>query len=76
LVYFGGFKNHIGLYAMPAAVEAFKQELSMYELSKGTIRLPQDKPLPVKLIRDMVKFRVAQNKEKAALKSKVKKSKT
>jgi uncharacterized protein YdhG (YjbR/CyaY superfamily) len=75
LVYFGGFKNHIGLYALPVAIEAFKKELSAYELSKGTIRLPQDKPLPAKLITEMIKFRVAQNEEKAAAKAKTKKAK-
>lgn len=75
LLYFGGFKNHIGLYAMPATIEMFKKELSAYELSKGTIRLPQDKPLPTKLITEMVKFRVKQNEEKTAAKAKTPKAK-
>lgn len=70
LVYFGNTKHHFGLYAMPTSVEAFKDVLAGYDLSKGTIRLPHDKPLPLKLIKDIVKFRIAQNEEKAALKAK------
>lgn len=75
LVYFANLKSHFGLYAMPATIEAFKNELAAYETSKGTIRLPHDKPLPVKLITDMIKFRVKQNEEKAAQKPNAKKAK-
>lgn len=73
LAYFANFKNHFSLFAMPAAVEIFKKELAQYETSKGTIRLPHDKPLPVKLISDIIRFRVHQNEEKAALKRRAKK---
>jgi len=73
LAYFANFRNHYSLFAMPAAVAVFKDELAGYETSKGTIRLPHDKPLPVKLISDIIKFRVKQNEEKAALKAKAKK---
>ena len=68
LVYFACFKNHFGFFPMPAAIAAFKEKLSAYELAKGTVRFPHNVPLPVKLIADIVKFRVRQNEEKAALK--------
>jgi uncharacterized protein YdhG (YjbR/CyaY superfamily) len=65
LVYFAAFPNHIGFY--PGGVVAvFKEDLGKFKTSKGTIQLPLDKPLPVTLIRKIVKYRVAQNLAKAA----------
>lgn len=68
LVYFAGYKNHIGFYAAPTGHEKFKKELSVYKSGKGSVQFPLDKPLPLKLISRIVKFRVAQNEEKAASK--------
>lgn len=73
LVYFAAFKDHIGFYAMPSGNEAFRRELSKYDGSKGTVQFPLDKPLPLGLITRIVKFRVAENLKKAALKSRKKK---
>ena len=70
LVYFGGYKTHIGFYPTGRGIEAFKKELSAYEGSKGTVRFPIDKPLPFGLISRIVKFRVKENKEKFAAKKK------
>lgn len=64
LVHFGGFKNHISFFPTGAGVEAFKKELAKYEGSKGTVKFPLDKPLPLELIAKIVKFRVKQNLEK------------
>jgi uncharacterized protein YdhG (YjbR/CyaY superfamily) len=58
LVYFAATKDHYGFYPTSSPVIAFKEELKSYDTSKGTIRFPFDKPIPVKLIRDIVKFRV------------------
>jgi uncharacterized protein YdhG (YjbR/CyaY superfamily) len=69
LVYFAVAKNHIGFYPTPSAIQAFKHELSSYEGSKGAVRFPIDKPLPLKLISKIVKFRVAENLKKAGIKS-------
>jgi uncharacterized protein YdhG (YjbR/CyaY superfamily) len=66
LVYFGGYKTHIGLYPAPRAIDAFKDELSAYKGAKGTVQFPLDQPLPVNLIARIVKFRVAENMEKKA----------
>jgi uncharacterized protein YdhG (YjbR/CyaY superfamily) len=68
LLYFAATQKHIGLYAMPAAIEAFRQELKPYDTSKGTIRFPLEKRLPATLIRAIVKFRKLQNEERAAAK--------
>jgi len=70
LIHFAAFKNHIGLYPTPSGTEAFKRELSIYQGAKGSVRLPIDKPLPLKLISRIVKFRVAENLKKAEAKSK------
>jgi uncharacterized protein YdhG (YjbR/CyaY superfamily) len=64
LVHFAAYKNHLGFYPGAAGVEAFLDVLDGYETSKGTIQFPLDKPVPVKLIRDIVKFRVGQNLDK------------
>jgi uncharacterized protein YdhG (YjbR/CyaY superfamily) len=64
LVYFAAFKNHIGFYPTSSGIAAFKKELAAYETSKGTVRFSLDKPLPLKLIRRIVEFRVAENTKK------------
>lgn len=70
LVYFAAFTNHIGFYALPSGNEAFKKELSKYKTGKGSIQFPLDKPMPLKLITRIVKMRVRENKERAAVKKK------
>jgi uncharacterized protein YdhG (YjbR/CyaY superfamily) len=61
LVYFAAFKNHIGFYPTSSGVEAFKERLSAYKTSKGTVRFPMDEPMPLDLIREIVRFRVREN---------------
>ncbi|TME20618.1 MAG: DUF1801 domain-containing protein [Chloroflexi bacterium] len=64
VIYFAGWKQHYSLYpASDELVEAFKDELAPYEVNKGTIRFPISKPVPVKLIEGIAKFRA---KEAAA----------
>lgn len=70
LVYFAAFTNHIGFYALPSGNEAFKKELSKYKIGKGSIQFPLDEPMPLSLITRIVKMRVKENKEKAAVKKK------
>jgi uncharacterized protein YdhG (YjbR/CyaY superfamily) len=65
LVHFAAFKNHIGFYPAPQGIEAFKGELSKYKGAKGSVQFPLDKPLPLKLIGRIVKFRAAENRKKA-----------
>lgn len=65
LVYFAAYKNHIGFYPTSSPVVKFRDELAGYEFSKGAIRFPIDKPLPLDLISRIVKFRLKENLEKA-----------
>jgi uncharacterized protein YdhG (YjbR/CyaY superfamily) len=72
LVYFAAWKDHIGLYALPTGVEAFREELAPYATSKGTVKLPIDKPLPTDLISRIVRFRADENRKKAEEKTRKK----
>lgn len=65
LVYFAACKNHIGFYPTGSGIEAFKKELTGYEGSKGAVKFPYGKPLPLGLIAKIVKFRVKLNLENA-----------
>lgn len=65
LVYFSGYKNHIGFYATPTGHAEFKKELAKYKQGKGSVQFPLDEPMPLKLIEQIVKFRVAENMLKA-----------
>lgn len=64
LVHFAAFKNHIGFYPAPSGIKAFKKELSVYKGAKGSVQFPIDKPMPLKLIYKIVKYRVKENLEK------------
>lgn len=63
LVMFAAFKNHISFFPTPSAVKAFTKELKKYNVSKGTIQFPLDKPLPLPLIRKITAFRVKEEKQ-------------
>jgi uncharacterized protein YdhG (YjbR/CyaY superfamily) len=65
LVGYGATKQHIGFYVMdPAVIDSFGADLTGYKTSKGSISLPMDGPLPVDLITNIVKARVATNETK------------
>ena len=61
LVYFAGWKNHVGFYPMPSGAKAFRKELSLYKQGKGSIQFPLDKSIPYDLIHKIVIFRVREN---------------
>ena len=72
LVYFAGFKNHIGFYPVPTGIEKFKKELAAYKQGKGSIQFPLDQPIPYGLISKIVKFRVKENLARVRAKQKKK----
>jgi uncharacterized protein YdhG (YjbR/CyaY superfamily) len=61
LVWFGAWKHHIGFYPNPSGTDEFKEELSAYKMTKGSVHFPFEKPIPYDLIRKIVKFRVEEN---------------
>jgi uncharacterized protein YdhG (YjbR/CyaY superfamily) len=64
LVNFAGFKHHVGLYPTPSATKAFTKEISKYKSGRGSIQFPHDKPLPIPLIKRIVRFRVKESLDK------------
>lgn len=60
LVHYAAYERHIGFYPTPSAIEAFAAELSGLKTSKGAVQFPNNQPLPLELIRRMVRFRVAE----------------
>jgi len=64
LVWFAAFSDHCSLFPTASVIEEFKNELKSFSTSKGTIHFPMDKPLPIPLIKKLVKARVAQNERK------------
>ncbi len=61
LVYFAAFKGHIGFYATPTGHKAFEKKLSKYKQGKGSVQFPINQKFPLKLIDEIVKFRVKEN---------------
>ena len=69
LVHYAAYKNHIGFYPGSSGIENFKQELSVYKSAKGSVQFPISEPLPIELIKKIVKFRVQENETKATRKT-------
>ncbi|RLJ71865.1 iron chaperone [Pedobacter alluvionis] len=65
LVYFACYTKHIGFYPTGSGIEAFKEEFARYKWSKGAVRFPLDKPLPLDLITRITKFKAERDLEKA-----------
>ena len=61
LVHFAAFARHVGFYPGPSGITAFKDALARYRSAKGSVQFPHDEPLPLDLIGDIVKFRVAES---------------
>lgn len=62
LVYFAGYKHHIGFYATPTGHRAFEEELARYKQGKGSVQFPLDQPMPLELIERIVRFRENESK--------------
>jgi len=61
LVSFGAAKRHCAFYAGAHPIRAHRQELTGYDLAKGTIRFPPEKPLPSGLVERLVSTRMAEH---------------
>lgn len=65
LLYYAAFKNHIGFYPMASGIEFFKSRFTGLKWAKGSVQFPLNKPLPLDLVAEIVKFRVSENLQKA-----------
>ncbi|MEI6498529.1 MAG: DUF1801 domain-containing protein [bacterium] len=61
IAYFAAFPHHIGFYPLPHIIDKFKSELAVYKQGKGSIQFPINKPMPLTLIAEIIKARVAEN---------------
>lgn len=69
VIYFAGYKKHIGVYPVPRNNKDFEKNFSFYKTSgKGTIQFPLDKPIPLDLIIKIAAFRIAENSKKNNIK--------
>jgi uncharacterized protein YdhG (YjbR/CyaY superfamily) len=75
LVYYAAFKEHIGFFPTSNPIKVFKEKLTAYKTSKGAIQFPLDKSLPLSLVKEIVKFRVQEDRERALMKELTKKRK-
>ena len=64
-IHFSAWKNHIGMYPIPAGNEAFQKQIEPYRSAKSSLNFPLDKPIPIKLIEKFIKFRIAENLKNA-----------
>jgi uncharacterized protein YdhG (YjbR/CyaY superfamily) len=64
-VHFAAMKEHLGFYPTPSGVKNFEDDLKKQNLdfSKGCIRLPYEKPIPVSLITKIIKFRLKEERD-------------
>jgi len=66
LVFFGAWRNHCAFYlGSSKTLKEFQDELRNFQTSKGTLRFSPDKPLPVALVKKLVKTRIAENNHRA-----------
>ncbi len=72
LIHFAGWKSRISMYPTPEGTEAFNKAIAKYAGGQGTTKSPLNKPLPLKLIRQIVKFRVADNLKNEIKEEKIK----
>ena len=66
LVHYAGYANHVGFYPGGAGIAAFQEEIAGYKSAKGSVQFPHGKPLPLALVKKIVKYRIAQNEAKSA----------
>ena len=61
IIHFAASKKHLGIYPGDEAVAEFDEELADYDISKGTIRIPYDKELPIELIKRIAEWCYGKN---------------
>lgn len=64
LVHFAAYKKHLGFYPDPSGINAFRDKLAGFTISKGAVQFPYSKPIPYDLIVEIVAYRINENLEK------------
>ena len=65
LAYYAAFAKHCSLFPTAYVIDKFNAELKGFRTSKGTIQFTPEKPLPISLIKKMVKAAIERNESKA-----------
>lgn len=65
IVWYAAFANHVSLFPRGSVLGQFADELAAFKVSKGTVQFPLDKPLPIALIKRIVKARLAEHQARA-----------
>ena len=60
LVHFAAFDRHIGFYPTPSGIATFQRRLARYKSARGSVQFPHDEPLPLDLVEEIVRHRVAE----------------
>ena len=63
LIHFAGWKKHVSLYPIPSGNEAFEKKIAKFVAGKGTLKFPLDEPVPLELIKEVVRLRLADSSE-------------
>lgn len=67
LIYFAAHRNHVGLYPIIGREkELYARELKPYLAAKATLQFPLGKPLPVALVKKLVKQRAKDNEARVS----------
>lgn len=67
LIYFAAHRNHVGMYPIIGREkELYAKELKPYLKEKATLQFPVGKPIPVLLVKKLVRLRAKENETKAA----------
>lgn len=64
LVYFAGYQNHIGFYPGANGIRHFQEEINQFKNAKGSVQFPHTTPLPLDLVKKIVRFRREENLSK------------
>ncbi len=64
LVWFAAAKNHVGFYPTASPIIVFKEALKEFKTSKGAIQFPINEPIPIDLVREIVRYKVEENTSK------------
>jgi uncharacterized protein YdhG (YjbR/CyaY superfamily) len=63
LVFLGAWTNHCSFYpGSSVTLKKFRNDLKGFQISKGTIRFAPDNPMPIALVKKLVKARIAENR--------------
>lgn len=65
IIYFAGYKNHTSIYPIPPAPDSFTKKLEPFIKGKGTLQFPNDKELPIDIIKEVIKYSLEANKKRA-----------